>query len=86
MSEVVELVGFAIIGVMVASFFQPIQVVKEYIGLDKIRFGWVFSCAKCFTLWAGVIYFQDIFKAVIVSLLAYFISFLIDLVENWYKS
>jgi len=80
----IELVGFAILVVMVASWFDPIQVIKEYIKLERIRFAWIFSCSKCLGFWSGLIYFQNPFKAGIVSLLAYLITNIIDRVEHWY--
>lgn len=81
----IELVGFAILVVMFASWFGPIQALKEHLKLEEIRFAWILSCPKCLGFWSALIYFQDIFTAGVVSLLAYFISHLIDQIEAWYQ-
>ena len=81
----IELVGFAILVVMFASWMEPVQVIKEWLGLHTFRFGWIWSCSKCLGFWSGLIYFQDPFKAGIVSLLAYLITQVIERAESWYN-
>ena len=80
----IQLVGFAILVVMFASWMDPVQVIKDWIGIREVRFGWIVSCSKCLGFWSGLIYFQDPFKAAIVSLLAYLITYVIDRTESWY--
>ena len=81
----IVLVGFAVLVVMFASWLEPVQVIKQELKLEKIRFAWILSCAKCLGFWSALIYFQNPFKAGIVSLLAYIISHIIDQIENWYQ-
>lgn len=85
MNTLVELVGAAVLAVMFASWFQPIQVIKDHFGIREVRFSWVLDCPKCVGFWGGLIYFQDPFKAGIVALLAYSMSHLIDRMEHWYQ-
>ena len=78
----IELVGLAIVAVLIADWFEPIQWVKDKVGLYKYKVtSWMY-CTKCMGLWLGVLTFRDLYKAVIVSLLAYVIGKLIDYLEN----
>lgn len=81
----IQLVGAAILAVMFASWFLPIQVMKDHFNIRRYRFTQYLDCPKCVGFWGGLIYFEDLFKAGIVALLAYIISHLIDRIEEWYQ-
>jgi hypothetical protein len=78
----IEIVGLAIVAVLIAQWFGPAQWLKDKVGLFKYTVtSWLY-CTKCTGLWLGVIVFQDLYKAAIVSLLAYLIGKLIDKLED----
>ena len=81
----IELVGAAVLAVMFAHWFTPIQVIKEYLGANEVRFGWVLDCPKCVGFWGSLLYFHDPFKAGIVALLAFLISHLLDRIDYFYE-
>jgi len=86
MNTIVELVGLSVLVVMWTSWFGPAQAFKEVIlKLENIRFGWILSCPKCMGFWTGLIVFEDFYKAGIVALLSYLVSYLIDRVEYFYQ-
>jgi len=83
-----EILGLAIIAVLITSWYSPIQPAKNYI-LQKINVGWlttIFTCPKCFGLILGVIVTLSIYTGVIISLTAYIIKHLIDRIESWYMN
>jgi len=80
----IEIVGLAILVNMLTHWFEPIQTPKMWL-IDKLRLrDWMampFICSKCAGLWFGLLYFQNIWLAVITSLVAYLIDNLIYYVE-----
>ena len=79
----IEILALAIISVLVAEWFQPIQDIKDHFAVYSWPiFGKVLYCPKCFGLWFGFIITQNLYTAVIISLLAYTISYLIDKMEK----
>ena len=85
MDIIIQLIGVAVLGNMVAHWFGPIQVVKDLIKLEKIRFGWVLNCSKCMSFWLGVAIFQNIYLAAVTSLLGWSINWYLDIIDNWYE-
>ena len=80
---IIEILGLAILCNMVAHWFEPAQGIKFWI-TDKLP-TWLampLICSKCAGLWAGLIYFQDLWLGVITSLTAYLIDSLVDLIED----
>lgn len=83
---ITKILAVAIIAVMFADWFKPVQWIKDHFKMYNIKYiGSMFYCSKCCGLWFGLAYFQAVFPAVIVSLLAYLIKFLIDQIECWYE-
>lgn len=79
----IEILGLAIISVLVTEWFSPIQEIKdEYAVYSWPLIGKILYCPKCFGLWFGLIITQDIYSGVIVSLLAYTISYLVDKMDR----
>ena len=80
---IIEILGLAILCNMLTHWFEPIQGIKFWI-TDKLP-TWLsmpLICSKCAGLWAGLIYFQDLWLGVITSLTAYLIDSLIDIIED----
>jgi hypothetical protein len=83
---IIQILGLAIVAVLFADWFKPIQVIKDHFKMYNIKYiGSMFYCSKCVGLWFGLAYFQALFPAAIVSLLAYIIKFVIDKIESWYE-
>ena len=78
---IIEIVGLAVIGVLIAQWFGPAQWLKDKVGLYKYKLTSWLDCTKCTSLWLGVIVFQNLYYAAIVSLLGYLIGKLIDYLE-----
>ena len=79
----IELLGLAIITVLITEWFEPIQQVKKYFKVYSWPvIGKILYCGKCFGLWFTLAVTCNIYYSVIVSLLAYVISYLIDLIEK----
>ena len=82
-----EILGLVIIAVLITSWYEPIQGIKNRI-LQKINVGWItkiFTCPKCMGLILGTIVTQNIYTGVIISLTAYVVNHTIDRIENWYE-
>lgn len=82
-----EILGLAIIAVLITSWYEPIQGIKNRI-LQRINVGWItkiFTCPKCMGLILGTIVTQNIYTGVIISLTAYVINHTIDRIEEWYS-
>jgi len=83
-----EILGLAIIAVLITSWYEPIQGIKNRI-LQKINVEWItkiFTCPKCMGLILGTIVTQNIYTGVIISLTAYIINHTIDRIEEWYMN
>jgi hypothetical protein len=80
---IIELLGLSIIVVLIAEWFGPIQEIKDEYGVYSWPIiGKILYCPKCLGLWLGLSILQDVYLAVIVSLLSYTISYLIDKMER----
>jgi hypothetical protein len=80
----IELFGLAVICWMIAEGFEPLQVFKK-IGPYDISdpsywtglMYWIvkfINCSLCCGFWIGLIYYEDIFKAALTSVIAEGIS------------
>jgi len=81
----IEILGLAVMGVMIASWHSVIQGLKDLLKLENYRYGWVLSCPKCVSFWLGLAVTQDIFKASIIAFLGFLISHIIDRIDLWYE-
>lgn len=87
MSNLTEILGLAIIAVLITSWYSPIQSTKNRI-LDWINVravSTIFTCSKCMGLILGLIITHNIYSAAIISLVAYIIKHIIDQIEAWYE-
>ena len=78
----IELVGYAVVAVLIADWFAPLQYFKDKLGFYKQPItSWLY-CTKCVGLWFGLVMTRDLFQAAIISLLSYLIGKLIDKLEE----
>ncbi len=89
----INVLGVAVLGVMLAHWYTPIQGVKEWL-LDTVRFfdrliynglSVAFNCSKCSGFILGLILFHDLPAAALTSFIAYLANNIIDRVESWYE-
>ena len=86
-----HIICVAIGSVFIASFYQPIQPLKSWLlgKLPENKLGQSFhtalNCPKCVGFNASLIVFIDLPAALLTSVVAYFLSHLIDRVEAWYE-
>ena len=89
-----EILGLALSSVWITGWFTPFNKPREWFTDKWIRLciklklhslaslAVVLSCSKCFSFWFVLIYKQDFFLALIVSAVAYLITFGIEQVEK----
>ena len=90
--SLLNIIGVAIVGNMVAHWFLPIQGVKDkFIGsfahlpfLQSLLM--TFNCSKCTSFWLSLVFFHDLLAAALASLLGLIINFIIDYIQDWYES
>lgn len=87
--SVINILGVAVLAVMLAHWYTPIQRVKRWIISKVFRDGYiidtVFNCSKCSGFLLGIVFFLDLPTAALTSILAYFMNHLIDRVESYYE-
>ena len=87
-------ISIALLANFITWYFTPIDVVREWI-TDKwvrlcVRFNqfWLvnavkpLTCAKCLAFWSGLIYTQSIIQAILASMLAVFIKYMLEYVTK----
>ena len=92
MSNILNIIGIAVIGNMAAYWFLPIQAAKRrFINLFS-RFSFFHSvidkalnCSKCMSFWIYLIVYQDVVLAALCSFVGYVINFTIDKIQSWYE-
>jgi hypothetical protein len=78
----IELLGLAVLGVMIAEWFQPLQIIKNYFKLYNYKAtSWLY-CVKCCSFWLGLAVTFSLVKAGVVCIFGYTISYLIDLMDK----
>ena len=78
----IELIGIAGLGFFVAEWFQPLQWIKDKLKLHNYWLTKHLYCVKCTSFWLGLLLTFSLYKAIIISILAYAISYSIDLMEK----
>ena len=80
-----EILGYAIIGLMLASWFQPLTWVKDKLKLYDIPYiGYVFYCEICFATWLTFFITWDILTAVMAGFVANVLAFVVGKMdEHW---
>ena len=87
-------ISIALLSNFITWYFTPIDVVREWI-TDKwvrlcVKFNqfWLvnavkpLTCAKCLAFWSGLIYTQSIIQAILASMLAVFIKYMLQYVAK----
>jgi len=92
MDKILDIIGIAVIGNMVAYWFLPIQKTKRRLidliaiipffhkAVDK-----AFNCSKCMSFWIFLIVGQDVIGAALCSFVGYLINYTIDKTQAWYE-
>lgn len=89
--SLLNIIGAAVVGNMIAHWFSPIQGVKDRVIKLFIRIPLFYqlinslNCSKCTSLWLSLIIFQDVFAAALASFVGLIINFVIDYIGNWYE-
>lgn len=94
MDKIIDIIGIAVLGNMIAYWFLPIQPAKrKLIGLIAIlpffhkAADKAFNCSKCMSFWLFLIVSAgDIIAAALCSLVGYLINYTIDKTQAWYES
>jgi len=86
-----NILGSGILGNFISHWFTPLQGIKRRLlsFLSIVPFislvEEALNCSKCSSFWLGLLIFQDLFVAAIVSLVGYLINHIIDRIEVWYE-
>lgn len=92
MSLFINILGIAVLGNMIAYWFQPIQSAKRWFinlstflpfvhrNIDK-----ALNCSKCMSFWVYLIIDQNIPAAALCAFIGFLINFAIDKIEHWYE-
>ena len=78
----IELIAIAGLGFFIAEWFQPLQWIKDKLKLYNYWLTKHLYCVKCTSFWLGLLLTFSLYKAIIISILAYAISYSIDLMEK----
>lgn len=74
----IELIGLAVLAIMIAEWFQPLQIIKNYFKLYNYKAtSWLY-CNKCVSFWLGLAVTLSLVKAGVVCIFGYTISYIID--------
>lgn len=86
-----NIITVAIGSVFIASFYQPIQPLKNRL-LSKLPDNTIgrsltvaFNCPKCTGFNVSLIVFFDLQAALLTCIVAYVLSHVIDRIEAWYE-
>lgn len=83
---IVQVLGLAVLSVMIAWWFEPLQWLKRLLGYQMTKPFMKydpFSCAKCVGFWFGFGITQNIYLGAIISVTAYLISNGIEMLEDY---
>lgn len=78
----IKILALAILGFFIAEWFKPIQWIKDKLKLYKYWWSSWLYCVKCTCFWLGLLFTLNLESALIISILGYTISYLIDLMEK----
>ena len=94
MDKIINIIGIAVLGNMIAYWFLPIQPAKRWV-IEKTKpssliydlLNKALNCSKCMSFWLFLIVSAgDIIAAALCSLVGYFINYTIDKTQAWYES
>lgn len=80
------IVGIALFANFIAWQFEPIQAIKNMLGLYNLPsyFGKLFYCHICLGFWIGLILTQSLWLGLVTSYLAHIFKFIYDKIEQTY--
>lgn len=89
-----KIITVALLANFLTWYFTPLEVVRKWITdkwvrlCIKINQFWLvgavkpLTCAKCLAFWGGLIYTQSIVQAILASMIAVFIKFMLEYVTK----
>ena len=94
MDKIIQIIGIAVLGNMIAYWFLPIQQAKRW-AINKSRYlssstfatlDKALNCSKCMSFWLFLIVSAgDIVGAALCSFVGYMINYTIDKTQSWYE-
>jgi hypothetical protein len=78
----IQIIGLAILGVMIAEWYSPIQKLKDYFKLYEHPIFKYSYCVKCVCFNLALIVTLNLYTSAIVCVLGYTISYIIDLIDR----
>lgn len=85
METIIQVIGLAALSVMGAWWFEPLQWVKEKLGLYKWDWAKYLYCSKCISFWVSLIWFQNLFLASFTAVIAFILDNLIHFIDEHRK-
>jgi len=82
----IQILGLAILSVMIAWWFEPLQWLKRLLGYQMTKPFMKydpFSCSKCVGFWLGLGITLNVYHAAIIAVCAYLIDNLISYIEDY---
>jgi uncharacterized membrane-anchored protein YitT (DUF2179 family) len=91
-TTIYNILGVAVVGVMIAFWYTPIQRVKgRFVTLFRgspflhRNVDIILNCPKCCTFLLALLLFQHFLTAALTSFIAFVIGHIIDRIERWYE-
>ena len=78
----INLIGLAILGVMIAEWYSPIQKLKNYFKWNEHPILKYTYCVKCVCFNLALVVTLNLYSAALVCIFGYTISYLIDLMDR----
>lgn len=93
MDKIIQIIGIAVIGNMIAYWFLPIQPAKRWLinrlsilPFIHVMVGKALNCSKCMTFWLFLIVSAgDVIGAALSSFVGYMLNYTIDKTQDWYE-
>ena len=74
-----------LLAIFIAHWFSPIQWLKHKLGYQGLSMFYLydpFSCSKCLSFWLSLALFHSLTYAMILSVVAYLLDFVLSMVER----
>ena len=89
---IVHILGTAVLGNMLAHWYEPIQKPKRW-AIRSVTFfpllsrtmDRVLNCSKCTSFLLGLVIFRDVLTAALIAFIGYVIGWVIDKINSWYE-
>lgn len=89
---IVQILGTAVLGNMLAYWYEPIQQPKRWVIRSLSFFPWLsaqidraLNCSKCTSFILGLVIFMDVLTAALVAFIGYVVNWVIDSIQSWYE-